>query len=280
MARELGVSPSTVALHVHRLGRHCLLFQHARLRPSGPPPEPLVTDGFESFEFSQYHPMHFHLAAGAHSHLLYAFTDSELRRKGRMTPHQKRRRQEIELRLGRPDPKSIEKEMAGLLELVVPPGAAVRVLSDEHPAYRRADRRLARRGIAVSREVTPSTQARTAHNPLFPVNRLDLWIRHASANHKRETIAFSKRRLGAALRLAILQVWLNAMKPFSERKRDRSPAERLGLLDHRLTVREVLAERLFPWRVGLPERLMDYYRGRVRTRALPVNREHRLAYAF
>jgi hypothetical protein len=37
----------------------------------------------------------------------------------------------------------------------------------------------------------------TAQNPLFPVNLADLLLRHSSANHKRETIAFSKRRQGA-----------------------------------------------------------------------------------
>jgi len=32
---------------------------------------------------------------------------------------------------------------------------------------------------------------------------LDLWLRHGSANHKRETIAWSKRRQRAMERLAV-----------------------------------------------------------------------------
>jgi hypothetical protein len=43
----------------------------------------------------------------------------------------------------------------------------------------------------------------TTQNPLFPVNLADLLLRHSSVNHKRETLAFSKRRQGALYRVAI-----------------------------------------------------------------------------
>ena len=49
IAREVGIAPTTVLRQVERLGRHCLLF-HERHRPKGPLCEPLVIDGFESFE--------------------------------------------------------------------------------------------------------------------------------------------------------------------------------------------------------------------------------------
>jgi transposase-like protein len=146
IARELGVAPSTVARQVERLGRHCLLFQELH-RPRGPLQETLVIDGFESFEFSQYHPMHFHVAVGADSHFFYAFTDSELRRKGRMTDRQRRKRKEQEEQYGRPDPRSIEKEMAELVRLVSREPQPLRIHSDEHPAYPRALGRL--RGFEI-----------------------------------------------------------------------------------------------------------------------------------
>ena len=135
------IAPTTVLGQVERLGRHCLLF-HERHRPKGPLAEPLVVDGFESFEYSQYHPLHFHTAVGAHSQFFHAFTDSELRRKGRMTDLQKKRRAELEAQRGRPDPRSIELEMAALLALVVPEKSTAEIRSDEHPAYPRAVRRL------------------------------------------------------------------------------------------------------------------------------------------
>lgn len=277
IARELGVAPSTVARQVERLGRHCLLFQELH-RPRGPLSETLIIDGFESFEFSQYHPMHFHVAVGAKSHFFYAFTDSELRRKGRMTDRQRRRRKEQEARYGRPDPKSIEKEMAELLRLVAREPQALRIDSDEHPAYPRALRRL--KGFEIEHRVTSSKQPRTPQNPLFAVNLLDLLIRHGGGNHKRETIAFSKRRQSAAERLAILQVWRNFVKHFSERRRDACPAQRLGLVTRRRTVREILRRRLFATRIELPERVVRYYRREVQTRRIPNGRRHRLSYAF
>lgn len=276
IARDLGVSPTTVLRQTERLGRHCLLF-HERLRPQGPPVEPLVVDGFETFERSQDIPVHFHTAAGAESHFVYAFTDSELRRKGRMTPRQRRRRERRERTLGRPDPRSIEREMAALVALLVPPGAAACVRSDEHPAYPRAWRRLPDRRIR--HETVSSRQARTPANPLFAANLLDLLIRHSSANHKRETIAFSKRRQSAAERLWVLAVWRNYLKSFSERKQDATPAMRLGLLPRKLTVDDVLATRLFPTRIELPPRLATYYWRLTPTRGLDHPRTHRLRFA-
>ncbi len=277
IGRELGLSHTTVLRQVERLGRHCLLF-HETLRPRTGLVEPLVVDGFESFEFSQYTPIHLNVAVGAHSHYVYAFTDAELRRKGRMSAVQKRRRAELETLFGRPDPKAIEREIAALVELVVGPRGSACIRSDEHTAYPRALRRLGPERFV--HQVTSSKRPRTRTNPLFPVNLLDLLIRHSSANHKRETIAFSKRRQGAAERLAILQVWRNYMKSFSERKRDRSPAQRLGIVARKLGIGDVLRKRLFPIVVGLPSRLMRYYRREVDTRRIPNPRRHRLRYAY
>jgi hypothetical protein len=277
IAREFGTSPTTVAHQVARLGRHCLLFQELH-RPRTPVHEPLVIDGFESFEYSQYWVLHLNTAVGAHSHFLYAFTDSELRRKGRMSARQRKRRAELEARYGRPDPHSIEKEIAELLRLAVRRPQALELRSDEHPAYPRAVRRLDR--LKITHRCTPSKQARNPQNPLFAVNVLDLLIRHTGANHKRETIAFSKRRQSAAERLAVLQVWRNFMKPVSERKKDATPAQRLGILRKALRIGEVLACRLFPSRVRLPTRLQAYYRRDVETRQLRSNRRHELRYAF
>ena len=80
--------------------------------------------------------------------------------------------------------------------------------------------------------------------------------------------------------MAILQVWRNWMKSYSEKRRDESPAERLGLREGKLRVEELLRRRLFPGLVGLPERLMRYYRREIRTRRIPNGRRHQLRYAF
>jgi hypothetical protein len=168
--------------------------------------------------------------------------------------------------------------VAELVRLVVRGSAAVEIRSDEHPAYPRAFRRLS--GIEVTHKLTPSTRPRTPQNPLFPANLLDLLIRHNGSNHKRETIAFSKRRQSAAERLAVLQVWRNFMKPVSERRRDATPAQRLGLSGRRWTIRDLLGRRRFVSRVGLPARILRYYRREIETRQLAVNCGHSLRYAF
>jgi transposase-like protein len=276
IAREFEVSPSTVATHAARLGRHCLLF-HWRERPPGPIRERLVLDGFESFEWSQYHPTSYHLLAGAESHYLYGFTDSERRRSGRMSAGQQRRRQALESRLGRPDPRSVEREVARLLALVAAEPQGLELDSDEHQDYPRALRRLGH--LTVDHRVTSSRAPRTSRNPLFAVNLADLLIRHSGANHKRETIAFSKRRQSGAERLWVFLVWRNWGKWFSERRRSWTPAMRLGLTGHRWRVEQLLKERLFPSRVVLPERWRRYYGRDVTTRAILQCRRHRLRYA-
>ena len=276
IARRYDISPQTVLTHAARLGRHCLLVHEAH-RPRGPVREPLVLDGFESFEHSQFHPTRFHVVVGMRSHYFYGFTASELRRSGRMTPRQRRRRAALEARLGRPDPRATERDVAALLRLLAPAPQALDLHSDQHPAYPRALRRLPH--LTVAHHTVSSRAARTPRNPLWPINLLDLLIRHSGANHKRETIAQSKRRQSAIERLLVFLVWRNQVKWFSEQRRDATPAMRLGLATARSTVADLLAQRQFPSRSALPPCWADYYWRRVPTRAFAHSRAHCLRYA-
>ena len=276
IAREFAVSHATVLGQAARLGRHALLV-HQLLRPRTPLVEPLALDSFISFEFSQFWPTAFHLSAGRHSHFFYGFTDTELRRSGSMTRRQARRRRDLELRFGRPDPRATERDVADLIALLAPRPQTLTLHTDEHRSYPRAFARL--HHLQIDHRTISSRAARTSRNPLFEVNLLDLLIRHCGANHKRETIAFSKRRQSAVDRLAVFLVWRNYLKCFSERKRDATPAMRLGLLPRPLTVSEVLAERRFPSRAALPRRWAQYYWRSVPTRQIPNGRSHRLTYA-
>jgi hypothetical protein len=277
IARAARCHPTTVMGQAARLGRHALLYL-AHHRPHGAIVEPLVIDGFESFAYSQYQPLHLNLGVGAVSHFTYAFTFAPLRRKGRMTPPQQRRRAALERRYGRPEPRAIELEVAELLRIAVATPQSLTIRSDEHPAYPRAFRRL--QGIEVHHEPTPSVAARTPRNPLFPVNLLDLLLRHNSANHKRETIAFSKRHQGVIERAALLLLWRNYGKRFSENHGGGTPAMRLGLCGRPLGARALLARREFPSRVVLPEVWRNYYRRRVPTLGIAHPREHALTRAF
>jgi transposase-like protein len=277
LARFRACSPSTLMAHIARLGRHCILM-HQYLRPKRAPLTPVVVDGFESFEFSQNFPLHVNIAVDSELHFIHAFTDAPLRRKGRTTAKQKKKLQRIDMLYKRPDPKAIEKSMAELVRLIAPKGSRITIHSDEHPAYKRAFRRVGE--LEITHHKTNSKAARTAGNPLFAVNRVDLWTRHNGANHKRETIAYSKRRQAVMERFAILVVWLNYMKSFSEKKRDQTPGEKLGVTDHKVDVPELLSRRLFPSQIRLPTVWQGYYDRIVETVCIPNGRRHELHYAY
>ncbi|HSF04038.1 MAG TPA: hypothetical protein VLA62_13585 [Solirubrobacterales bacterium] len=275
IAREFAVSHSTVQRQCERLGRHCLLFLE-ETRPKSGPSEPLVLDGLRTFEHSQYWPFDLNLLVGA-SHYVYGFNDAELRRSGTLRPAQRAKRAALEAAHGRPDPQATRQAVEELVGRVVPPGTRVEIESDEHGAYRQAFARLSDRQI--HHRTTSSKESRTPRNPLFPANLAELLLRHASANHKRETIAFNKRRQGGLYRAAIWAVWRNVMKSCSENRRDDPPGVALGFLPRRLGAREVLARRLFPWRQALGPWLERCYFGRIPTRRLARCRSHTLRYA-
>ena len=276
MARKHGCSPQTIMGLAERLGRHCQLF-HERLRRLATLGEPLAIDGFRTFEWSQYHPSEFHLVVGKDSHFIHGFTHSELRRSGTMTARQRRRRAELERDHGRPDRRSVEREVARVLGIVTAGMSRVVIHSDENPAYPRAFARL--KGLEVEHHTISSRAARTSRNSLFAINLADLLVRHSCANHKRETLAFSKRVGGSIGRMWVLVTWRNYVKWFSERRHEGTPAMRAGVCPHRCSVRQVLSERLFPGRIALPAAWAEHYWGRVPTRQIAKTREHKLEYA-
>ncbi len=284
--RHLQVSHTTIGRHLARLGRHCLVFQR-QLTQSLTIDEPVAFDGFETFEFSQFHPFHLNVAAGKDSWFLYEVTDAPLRRKGRMTAAQKARRKVLENELGRPDPAAIEigvERLIGALLEKAPTDGTLELESDEHPAYRKVVTRLRSRTelrVSITHRTTNSRRARTADNPLFAVNLTDLLLRHSQANHRRETIAFSKRRQRAMDRAHIFQVWRNAVKRRRENGTDETAAMRIGLATHPMGWNDVLGRRCFPHHQPLEPWRMEYYRGEIKTAALKDRQSrHELKRAF
>jgi transposase-like protein len=275
ISRELGVTHSALQHQAERLGRHCLLF-HERLRPKTTPDEPLVLDGFRTFEHSQYWPFDLNLLIGT-SHFVYGMGEAELRRSGTMRPAQQQKRVLLETKHGRPSPQATRQSVEELVARIVLEGGDVTIHSDAHQAYPVALRRI--KGRRLHHEQTSSKKSRTTRNPLFPVNLADLLLRHSSANHKRETIAFSKRRQGAMYRAAIWMVWRNYVKSRSENKKNSPPAVVLGLTRRRYAIAEILENRLFPSRIKLSKWLRRCYDGRILTRRLERNRVYQPAFA-
>lgn len=275
MARALGCSPSTIAHQVSRLGRLCLLLQARELGRVRELRE-IAIDGFESFEWSQYFPFHHNVAVDVPSGYFLYHTDSPLRRKGRMTEHQKQKRARLEAKLGKPSPRAVEAGVRDLLEVVVRHHPAV-LRSDDHRAYPRA---LGSLSASVEHRITSSKERRDQRNPLWEVNLLDLMIRHSTAAHKRETIAWAKRRQASIEKLAIFQVWRNYIKRRHEKGRQVTPAMLLGVVCRPWRIRDLLDRRLFFEKTALSARWKQYYRREVATIALAVNRSHSLKYAF
>jgi transposase-like protein len=276
MARALMCSPTTIAHQIARLGRHCLLIQArelGRIRSLGE----VAIDGFETFEWSQYYPFHHNVAVHVGSGYLLGHTDSPLRRKGRMRNRQKARRAQLEHMFGKASPGAVEDGVRELLQTVIAEGPLPVIRSDDHRAYPRAIRAIGRN---VVHRIVSSKRRRDHRNPLWEVNLLDLMIRHSTAAHKRETIAWAKRRQASIEKLTIFQVWRNYMKRRWEKGPRDTPAMLLGLADRPWRLKDLLSQRCFFEKTALSERWETYYRREVKTLALAVNRRHRLGYAF
>ncbi len=275
-ARDMGVSPTTIDRQISRLGRHCLLFHRSMMEGVGPP-KTIAIDGFESFELSQYHPFHFHLAVEPDTSFFNHFTDSELRRKGRMTDAQKQRRFKLERKFGRPDPKAVEKDVGELMQTVIGQADRITVLSDQHQTYSRVLKRMVCR---VKHRTVSSKDHRDRNNLLWEINRLDRMIRHSQAGHVRETLAWPKRRQRASERLGVFLVWWNYMRPRWAKRGRASPGMLRGIVDDVIGVGRLLSERIFRSRVECPGRWGQYYDSTIITRGLEGQARHRLTLAY
>jgi len=106
---------------------------------------------------------------------------------------------------------------------------------------------LARRQLNgnVRHLVTSSKDHRENTDDLWEISLLDLLIRHGSANHTQETIAWSNRRQKMAERLVIFLVHRNSMKGrrAKEGARGPPPAMARGMFDHRVTPEDLFKKR-------------------------------------
>jgi len=238
IARDFSVSVDVVLNKISRLSRNCIAVLQ-QLQRELLLNENVAADGFESFTVSQFFPCHFNLLAGSDSQLVYWFDYVTLRRKGRMTKEQRKMREKLEKRF-RADPKGIEKSFSRLylaLSHLICDGrrSAVQLVTDEHPAYRRAERKhLSLNALKCQQRyvhlTVSSKEPRTWLNPLFPVNYVDRQVRKDMAEHVRETVCFGKNVNNALDRMVVYLTYHNLKKPFREVKGDmRTHAEVAGL---------------------------------------------------
>ncbi len=168
-ARVLKVARRTVERRFAWLARQAALFQANRL--VGAQLEgPFQLDELESFESNRYQPVTAPVLIDRRTLFIVATATGPLRRKGRMTPAQRRRRAEHEAVHGRrpsESPAAVRRVLAGLRPLV-PPEAPVILESDEKSLYGRLGRALF--GARFEWRRHSASARRDRANPLFPIN--------------------------------------------------------------------------------------------------------------
>lgn len=272
ISREHGVGLNTVRWRIRRMAERALLAHLAQLHLlKGRLPDAVVFDGERTFAGSLNEPLDLHTAAMVHSGFFLDCNIAPLRRSGRMTPGQRRRREERDRRLGRPDPLARRRQtteiLRRLLELV-PAGQKLQLRTDKEPAYAQAVARVG--GAArIDHSPTSSKKRRDGANPLWRINCLHRYMRHGDRNLTRETMAFPKTAAGLWDRVWIFVLGQNNHKGINEQRRagrNTTPAMVLGLQQRRQDWKGMCGVRRFKLHIGLPEELRAAYEGSFRAR--------------
>ena len=256
IARSLGCAASTITRMSRRLGEHAQLFQQMLLNEVGSIEEPVVFDHFETFVRSQQERIGIGTAVGQRSWFVYALSSAAyLRMKGRS-----RKKRALKQTPKPVQPREVVRstlEIARNLVQRTPSG--LDLVTDDHPAYRSAMATLKRDRLAPGSHTRHFVFPNPDRSPgadrqkvwirdraMRAVDALHKLLRHSQAHHRRETIAFGRKRALVFGRAALFAVWRNVIKLVTERRPTQTtPAMRLGLTSKQWGWRDVFAERLF-----------------------------------
>src|SRR5574341_543356 len=211
-----------------------------------------------------------------------SFAFARERRRGPMSPTQKRRRARLEGLHGRPPPEAVTEAFRSLIASLPPPRGRLQLVADDHPAIHRAVSALPQVTLSAypnpvrGPKGSPRTRAALERDAaMFPNDQLHRFLRHSEAAHRRETIAFGRSYNGLVERLALFTVWRNLVQARAERHPgDGTTATYLGLTGRPWTWQQVLAERLHPHRVQPGADVMAFYRRELAILSLPNERRH------
>jgi transposase-like protein len=291
IARTIGCAHSTVTRISARLGRHAMLLLAQLLQELGTLAEPIVVDHFEAFEGTQDQPIGIGTAVGHRSWFVYALDPAVHGRGGRLSPAQRER---VARRKERPRRGGYAGSITRLLDVLGPlcrESEPVPLFTDAKPEYAAALRGSRRAGhflhlATPNPERGPKGSPRTREalerdRRMFPSDLLHGLLRHSCKHHTCETIAFARRANAMLERAFLTAIWRNLVKGRSERKPDRrTPAMLLGLAQEPWTWKRVLARRLFPGRVRVPQSWMRLYRREWVTPEIGPNVRHDLRHNF
>lgn len=224
IGRTLGLSCASVSNRIGRMARNCTAM-HEQVTSAVPAPESLAADGFESFCCSQYFPNNIHMLVGRSSQFFYRYDYALIRRKGRMSEAQKKKRAELETRVKYPV-RSIEQSFRRVLDEGLEHcfedkrDRRLELWTDEKQEYARVLRgkqgaaaRAVAKGRLVHRTIS-SKAARTKDNPLWAVNYLDRELRKDLKEHVRETVCWGRNVNNQMERLSVYLWQHNYIKPY------------------------------------------------------------------
>ena len=240
-ARVLRVARRTVERRFAWLALHAADFQATRLQ-TAPLTGPFQLDELESFESNRYQPVTVPVLIDRRSLFIVATAVGPLRRKGRLTPQQRRRRSEHEARHGRrpsESPRAV-RQVLKVLRALAPPAASVVLESDQKPLYGRLGRDLF--GTRFAWRTHSASARRDRRNPLFPINHTNARLRHFLARLRRRTWCVTKKREWLQSHLQIAALWSNFCRGITNRT-GTTPAQAVGLAKRRYRSEEVLGWR-------------------------------------
>jgi hypothetical protein len=238
-ARVLQVARRTVEHRFCWLARHA---SHLHLLRGSSIHGPFQLDELESFETNRFQPLTVPVLIHRHTFFLLASEVALLRRKGRLTPLQRRRLAEHEALHGRRrsrSPQAVRRVLCALAA-VSPPPAPVVLESDHKPAYGSIGRRLF--GARFVWRPHDARARRDRSNPLFPINHTNARLRHFLSRLRRRTWCVSRTARGLRQHLRIVAAWVNYARGITNRTR-LTPGQALGLAP-----RAYRPEELVGWR--------------------------------
>jgi len=224
--------------------------------------EDVCYDGFEAFVYSQFDPNNINQLVGKKSFYLYDFNYSHLNRKGRMTFSQKRRLEMIDQKYGRYPSDSIFRQSKKIFKnLQKNKKGQLTLFTDEHKSYVKALSQV--NCSSILQHKTNSREYRGSKNPLFPVNHLDMKLRHFLKSCTRETIGFNKNEFGLMDRYIIHGVQKNFLRTkflkHGKNKETSSPAMLIGITKKVLHFTEFFNVRKTRFQVKLREDWYGFY---------------------
>jgi transposase-like protein len=220
MERLCGFSRNTIQNRIDRMSRYCTsktlkILRNLKVK------ENLAADGFESFAKSQYFPNNIHVLVGSESQFLYFFNHAALKRKGRMTEHQKKQRQELYKQCSFPK-NSIKNAFCEVIrhikQMFFHQGLCpLHLYTDEKKEYGYALKQLSKEDSTctdIIRTVISSRKKRTKNNRLFPVNYFDRELRKDQAAFRRESTCFARNTNNLLNRVNVYAAYHNFTKQY------------------------------------------------------------------